>query len=211
MRKTVFIVEDDRALREQLVQILDTAPDIKCVKAVATGEEALREIPLNPPDVVLMDINLPKMSGIECAAELKKLVPAIEIVMLTVYEDAERIFRALRAGASSYLIKSSPPHVLFDAIRQVHGGGSALSSSIARKVVQHFQARAESSRPAENLSPREREVLEFLASGYIYKEIADKMGIGVETVRTYVKSICVKMHVRSRIEAVAKHRSEQRW
>lgn len=210
MRKTVVIVEDDPGLRDQLLKVLGSAGDIDCLYAVGSGEEAVKKIPMRPPDVVLMDINLPGMSGIECAAKLKKAMPKTEIVMLTIYEDAESIFRALKAGASGYLIKSSHPEKLFQAIRDVYSGGAPFSSHIARKVVQHFQMVGKASRENEKLSPRELEVIELLASGYIYKEIADKLGIGLETVRTHVKSICQKMHVRSRIEAVAKHRAEMR-
>jgi DNA-binding NarL/FixJ family response regulator len=205
MVKSVIVVEDDPGLREQLVKILNSAPDIRCIGACRSGEEALRVIPARKPDVVLMDIRLPAMSGIECVAALKPTLPSLQIIMLTVYEDSESIFRALKAGASGYLVKSSPPAKLLEAIVDVSKGGAPMSSPIARKVVQHFHL----SGPAPNaheLSPREGEVLDLLASGYIYKEIGDKLGIGTETVRTYVKNICEKMHVRSRLEAVARHR-----
>ena len=204
MSKSVAVVEDDRGLREQLVKILDAAPDIKCVGAFASAEEALKRIPALNPDVVLMDIKLPGMSGIRCAAELRKMSPTLSIIMVTVYEDSERIFMALKAGANGYLVKSSPPGQLLEAIRDVYTGGSPMSSHIARKVVQHFHGIGPSLTESENLSPREQQVLDLLSSGFIYKEIGDKLNIGVETVRTYVKNICQKMHVRSRIEAVAR-------
>lgn len=204
-KRTVVIVEDDPGLRDQLVLVLKSAPDIECLYAVSSGEEALGRIPSCPPDVVLMDIQLPGMSGIECVAALKKKLPALEFIMLTIYEDADRIFRALKAGASGYLIKSGPPEKLFEAIRDVDSGGAQFSAHIARKVVQYFQDAEKPSRETEKLSPRECEVIELLASGYIYKEIADKMGIGTETVRTHVKNICVKLQVKNRTEAVAKH------
>ncbi len=204
-KKTVVIVEDDAGLRDQLVLVLQSARDIECLYAVSSGEEAIRTIPTRPPDVVLMDIQLPGISGIECVATLKKRLPALEFIMLTVYEDAERIFRALKAGASGYLIKSGPPEKLFEAIRDVHSGGAQFSAHIARKVVQYFQGAEKQTRETEKLSPRECEVIELLASGYIYKEIADQLGIGTETVRTYVKNICVKLQVKNRTEAVAKH------
>jgi DNA-binding NarL/FixJ family response regulator len=153
-----------------------------------------------------MDIKLPGMSGIQCVTEIKKVAPDMQIIMVTVYEDSERIFRALKAGANGYLVKSSHPDQLLESIRDVYKGGAPMSSHIARKVVQHFHLVGLSPKEAENLSPRELEVLELLALGFIYKEIGDKLNIGVETVRTYVKSICHKMHVRSRIEAVAKHK-----
>jgi len=204
-KKTVVVVEDDAGLRDQLVLVLKSARDIECLYAVSSGEEAIQTIPSRPPDVVLMDIQLPGMSGIECVAALKKRLPALEFIMLTVYEDAERIFSALKAGASGYLIKSGPPEKLFEAIRDVHSGGAQFSAHIARKVVQHFQGTQKVTRETEKLSPREVEVIELLASGYIYKEIADQLGIGTETVRTYVKNICVKLQVKNRTEAVAKH------
>jgi DNA-binding NarL/FixJ family response regulator len=158
------------------------------------------------PDVILMDINLPGMSGIECVARLRKEMSATHVIMLTVYEDSERIFQALQAGADGYLVKSSPPDVLLRAIEDVHQGGASLSSHIAQKVVRHFRqpVREPVKDETEGLSPRERETLNLLASGFVYKEIADKMGIGSETVRTYVKSICKKLHVRGRLEAVAR-------
>lgn len=206
-QKTVVIVEDNEALRKQLILILEGAPDIQCLYVVESGEEALLKIPQRPPDVILMDIQLPGISGIECVAALKPLLPVTEIVMLTIYEDAENIFRALKAGASGYLIKSSPPEKLFQAIRDVHSGGAPFSTHIARKVVQHFHSAPPPANESEALSPREKEVIELLAAGYIYKEIADTLAIGLETVRTHVKRICVKMQVRNRVEAVAKHRS----
>ncbi len=204
MHKKVAVVEDNKGLREQLVQILSSAPDIRCIGAFASAEEALKQIPARNPDVVLMDIKLPGMSGIECVAQLKGLMPAVQVIMVTVYEDSESLFRALKAGANGYLVKSSPPKQLLEAVRDVYAGGSPMSSHMARKVVQHFHLLGPSSAEAENLSPREQQVLALLASGFIYKEIGDKLKIGVETVRTHVKSICQKMHVRNRLEAVAK-------
>ena len=205
MNKKVAVVEDNRGLREQLVQILSSGKDIQCVGAYASAEEALKHLPSACPDVVLMDIKLPGISGIECVTQLKILMPAVQIIMVTVYEDSERLFRALKAGANGYLVKSAPPRHLLESVRDVYAGGSPMSSHIARKVVQHFQLLGPSTAEAENLSPREQQVLELLASGFLYKEIGDKLKIGVETVRTHVKSICQKMHVRNRLEAVAKH------
>jgi DNA-binding NarL/FixJ family response regulator len=207
MKKSVVVVEDDRGLREQLLRVLESAPDIKCLGAFVSGEEALPKILEQKPDVVLMDIRLPGMSGIQCVAEIKKVIPEMQIIMVTIYEDSERIFHALKAGASGYLVKSSPPEQLIEAIRDAYKGGAPMSSHIARKVVQHFHLLGQSVQKSENLSPREREVLDLLAMGFIYKEIGAKLNIGSETVRTYVKNICQKMHVRSRLEAVAKHRS----
>jgi DNA-binding NarL/FixJ family response regulator len=208
MKKTVVIVEDNHGLREQLIQILETAPDLKCLGAYVSAEAALPEILEKKPDVVLMDIKLPGMSGIQCVAEIKKVAPGMQIIMVTVYEDSERIFLALKAGASGYLVKSSPPDQLLEAIRDVHKGGAPMSSHIARKVVRHFHMMGSDVKETENISARERQVLDLLSEGFIYKEIGEKLDIGAETVRSHVKNICQKMHVRSRLEAVAKHRSE---
>jgi DNA-binding NarL/FixJ family response regulator len=208
MKKSVMVVEDDQGLREQLVELLGSAPDIACVGACASGKEALRQIPARNPDVVLMDIRLPDISGIQCVAELKKILPALQIVMVTIYEDSDRIFKALKAGANGYLVKSSPPEQLLEAVRDVSRGGAPMSSHIARKVIQHFHLVGFSPTEQKQLSPREQQVLALLSSGFLYKEIADKLNIGVETVRTYVKGICQKLHARNRMEAVAMHRSE---
>jgi len=205
-QKTVVIVEDDPGLREQLINVLQQAPDLNCLYAVASGEEALLKIPKRPPDVVLMDIKLPGMSGIECVAGLKKQLPQLDIIMLTIYQDDDSLFQALKAGASGYLIKSSEPEKLYNAIRDVSSGGAPFSNHIARKVVQYFQGQEQAPvKQDEKLSPRELEVMELMAAGYRYKEIAGKLEISIETVRTHVKNICVKMHVHSRIEAIVKH------
>ena len=206
--KNVIIVEDDRGLREQIMEILATTTDIKCLGAFASAESALPQILEKKPDVVLMDIKLPGMSGIQCVAEIKKVLPAMQVIMVTIYEDSERIFRALKSGANGYLVKSSPPEQLLAAIRDVSTGGAPMSSHIASKVVRHFHLVGISPKESENLSPREREVLDLLAEGFIYKEIGDRLKISSETVRTHVKNICQKMHVRSRLEAVAKHKSD---
>ena len=208
MTKSVVVVEDDRRLRDQIVAILRTASDIKCVGAFASAEEALAKIPGQKPDVVLMDIGLPGMSGIQCVAQLKRLNPAPQIIMVTVYEDSDCIFKALKAGANGYLVKSSPPDELLDAVRDVDAGGAPMSSHIACKVVEHFHVRQAVDEETENLSQREIQVLTLLASGFIYKEIGDQLGISMETVRSHVKNICQKMHVRNRVEAVARHQAK---
>jgi DNA-binding NarL/FixJ family response regulator len=164
----------------------------------------LEAIPREGPEVVLMDINLPGMNGVECVRRLKPKLPEVQVIMLTVYEDTDSIFNALAAGASGYLLKRTPPAELLEAIRDVHRGGSPMTTHIARKVVQSFQRGGVSSRPTENLSPREQEVLDCLARGFLYKEIADKLGVSYETVHTYIRRIYEKLQVRSRTEAVAK-------
>jgi DNA-binding NarL/FixJ family response regulator len=209
MKKAVMIVEDDRGLREEIVQILETAADINCVGAFASAEEALPRILEKRPDVVLMDIKLPGMSGIQCVSEIKKVAPEMQVIMVTIYEDTERIVSALKAGAAGYLVKSNSSKLL-NAIRDVHKGGAPISGHIAIKIVKYFHLIGLSPRESDNLSPREREVLDLLSLGLMYKEIADKLSIGLETVRTHVKNICHKMHVRSRIEAVARHKAESR-
>jgi DNA-binding NarL/FixJ family response regulator len=207
MQKTVALVEDDRGLRGQLLEVLGTASDIKCLGAFESAEEALKRIPLIKPDVVLMDIQLPGMSGIECAAELRRIMPAINIVMVTVYEDSGRIFKALKAGANGYIIKSRLSEDLLQAIQDVFKGGAPMSIHIARKVVNYFHSTGPAQTADKNLSAREDQVLTLLASGFIYKEIGEKLNISVETVRSHVEHICDKMHVRNRIEAVAKRHS----
>lgn len=202
--RRVAIVEDDSGLRVQLEKILNSAPGVCCVGTYGSAEKALAGMSATRPDVILMDINLPGISGIECVARLRKFLPSTHVIMLTVYEDSDRIFQALQAGADGYLVKSSPTDVLLRAIEDVHQGGAPMSSHIARKVVRHFRQGEPSRDEAANLAPREREVLNLLASGFVYKEIADQLGIGTETVKTYVKNICKKLHVRNRLEAVAR-------
>ncbi len=202
--RRVAIVEDDSGLRHQLEKILKHAQHATCVGSYCSAEQALEKIYEAKPDVVLMDINLPGMSGIECVAHLRKALPDAHVIMLTIYEDSDRIFSALQAGADGYLVKSSPTETLLEAIEDVYVGGSPMSSHIARKVVRQFREAGPEASDADKLAPRERQVLDFLASGYVYKEIADQMEIGTETVKTYVKSICKKLHVRNRLEAVAK-------
>jgi DNA-binding NarL/FixJ family response regulator len=204
MKKSVIVVEDDRGLREQLVKVIKSAADITCIGAFSSAEDALPEILARQPDVVLMDIKLPGMSGIDCVTEIKKVIPATQIIMVTVYEDSERIFRALKAGAKGYLVKSGPPSRLLDAIRDVHSGGSPMSSHIARKVVDHFQSLGPSSTQTENLTHREREVLNLVATGLLYKEIANQLNISITTVRTHIINVCEKLQVRNRVEAVAR-------
>ena len=204
MSVTVAIVEDNADLRGTLARVINRAPGYQCVGQYGDAESALVGLPNDKPRVVLMDINLPGMNGVECVRKLKLVLPATQVVMLTAYEDTENIFGSLEAGAAGYLLKRSKSAEILDAIKEVLGGGSPMTAHIARKVVHSFQARGASPDPTANLAEREREVLDLLSQGLMYKEIADKLGIGFETVRTYVRRIYEKLQVRSRTEAVAK-------
>ena len=201
----VSVVEDTPGVRENIVHFLNQADSIRCVSQHGSGEEALQELPAIRPDVVLMDIQLPGMSGIDCVRRLKVPLPATQVLMLTVYEDSDRIFKALLAGASGYLLKSAAGHELIAAVRDVKAGGSPLNSLIARKVVQFFQSQAPASRPETGLSLREEEVLGLLAKGLLYKQIADRLGVTIDTIRKHCQHIYEKMHVSSRTEAVVKY------
>ena len=205
----IAIVEDSRVVRESLAEFVQADPEFKCVFLCATAEEALQTIPKHEPDIVLMDIQLPKMSGIECTAQLKRLLPATQVIMVTVYEDTERIYRALRAGACGYLLKRYPRQELLAAIRDVQQGGAPMSQEIARKVIASFQQPVKAAAQIEELSPREREILELLAQGFANKEIAERVGIGETTVRWHLRHVYHKLHVRSRTEAAFKFRSGQ--
>lgn len=207
----IALVEDDARIRASLISLFELADGYRCVNAFGSAEDALAGPAVDIADVVLMDINLPGRSGIECVAELKRRNPALLVLMLTVYEDADKIFAALRAGASGYLLKRTPPAELLEAIRDVVEGGSPMSSLVARKVVASFQdsARPQSASPAASpmpsLTPREREILDALSKGLLYKEIADRLGIGATTVRTHLRNIYDKLQVQTRTEAVVRY------
>jgi len=201
---TVSIVEDNEQLRTTLARVVNRAEGFRCLSHYGDAESALQSLPKDKPQVVLMDINLPGMNGVECVRRLKQLVPEIQVVMLTVYEDTDNIFNALAAGAAGYLLKRTKGAELLDAIREVHNGGSPMTTHIARKVTQSFQRSGPSTQPTENLSEREQEVLDCLSQGFLYKEIAEKLGISYETVHTYIRRIYEKLQVRTRTEAVAK-------
>lgn len=202
---SVSIVEDDAGVRNTLAKLIDSSPGFRCCSVHPSGEEALQYLPKSRPDVVLMDINLPGINGVECTRRLKPVLPQSQIVMLTVYQNTEHIFNALSAGATGYLLKQTPPSELLAAIKDVHAGGSPMTSHIARKIVQSFQRSAATSAEAQSLSPREAQVLDLLAKGFLYKEIADNIGLTYATVHTHIRHIYEKLHVRSRTEAVAKH------
>jgi DNA-binding NarL/FixJ family response regulator len=201
---TVSIVEDNDQLRGTLARVISRAEGFRCVSHYGSAEAALASLLNDAPEVVLMDINLPGMNGVECVRQLKGLAPQIQVVMLTVYEDTDNIFNALAAGASGYLLKRTKSAELLEAIREVHRGGSPMTTHIARLVTQSFQRTAATAAPTENLSQREQEVLDCLSKGFLYKEIADKLGISYETVHTYIRRIYEKLQVRTRTEAVAK-------
>jgi len=203
MAISVSIGEDNEKLRSTLARVLNRAEGFSCASQYPSAEDALKDLPNVKPDVVLMDINLPGINGVECVRQLKKIMPPVLIIMLTVYEDTENIFDALAAGASGYLLKRTTGAELLTAIRDVQRGGSPMTAHIARKVVQSFQKNAPA-QPAENLSEREQQVLDLLSQGLMYKEIADKLQISYETVHTYIRRIYEKLRVRTRTEAVAK-------
>src|SRR2546421_10285386 len=201
----VAIVEDDEGIRTSLAALIRRAPSLRLAGDYPDAETALKEIPRQPPDVVLMDINLPGVNGVECVRQLKANVPAVQFLMLTVYEDSDSLFNSLKAGASGYLLKRTASARLLEAIRDVHSGGSPMSPHLARRVVQFFSKPAEGESPIARLTPGEREFLDQLANGYAYKEIADRMTISIDTVRSYVRTVYEKLHVHSRTEAVVKY------
>ena len=201
----VSIIEDDAPTREILVGWIRHSRGFQLVSDYGDAEQAVSRLPTDRPDVVLMDINLPAMSGIECVRQLKLIMPETQFVMLTVYEDADHLFDALAGGASGYLLKRTLREELIDALKDVHSGGSPMSSNIARKLVQSFRQMPSATDGIEDLTPREREVLHLLASGDLYKEIADTLGISITTVNAHIRRIYEKLHVRSRGQAVAKY------
>lgn len=200
----IAIVEDQRDMRESLVEWLGHVPGLHCVGAHANAAEALRLIPGEKPDVVLMDINLPGMNGIQCVARLKELHPRMQILMLTTYDEGDLIFDSLRAGANGYLLKNMPQEELISAVQQVHAGGAPMSLQIARKVINYFHATKKSADEVDQLTSREQDILRLLAKGYMYKEIADHLAISMSTVRTHVSAVYEKLHVHSRTEAAMK-------
>ncbi len=203
---TIAIVDDSADLRENIGGYLGAFPEFRCINCYATARDALDGLPKAPPDVVLMDINLGERAtdGIDCVRALKILLPDVLVVMLTVFEDTEKIFRALAAGASGYLLKRQRPEELVAAIREVVAGGAPMSTSIARKVVKSFQSAPARATESAELSHRELEVLQAMAKGLAYKQIADQLNVSIHTVRNYIRRIYEKLHVRSRTAAVVK-------
>ncbi len=204
MSIAVSIVEDEPKTRESLLRLLGRAAHVRCVGNYATGEEALRGIPAEKPDVALVDINLPGMSGIECVAKLKLKMPGLRVLMLTTYEDSDRIFDSLRAGASGYLLKKAGYNGLVQAIDEVHAGGAPMTAQVARQVVEHFHRIQKPASDVEKLTAREQEILALLVKGYLYKEISERLGISMSTVSMHLQHIYEKLHVQSRAEAAAK-------
>jgi DNA-binding NarL/FixJ family response regulator len=202
---SVSIVDDEKKLCKSIATFLNSSTGFRCLSMYGSAEAALQHLPVDKPDVALMDINMPGMDGIECVRRLKISAPQIQIMMLTVYEDAEQIFKALAAGATGYLLKRLEPEELLQAIRDLHAGGSPMSNSIARKVVASFQAAQLAGERQNSLSQREQSVLDCLAKGLAYKQIADQLGISINTIRTHLRHIYEKLHVQSRTEAVAKY------
>jgi len=200
----VAIVEDDAGFRGLVEQFLNEAQGFRCVGSFGSAEEALKGIPKLEPDIVLMDIHLPNRSGIEATGQLREMLPKTPVLMLTVNTDTDSVFKALKAGAKGYLLKRTAPQKLLPAIEEALSGGSPMTGEIARRVVEYFQKDYEADEPELELSRREREVLELLAQGYSDKEIATRLHVGYETVRTHCGHIFDKLHVRSRSGAVAK-------
>jgi DNA-binding NarL/FixJ family response regulator len=202
---SVSVVDDESSLSQSIALFVNGSPGFRCVSTFPSGEAALAGLPEQWPDVILMDIHLTGMSGIECVRRLKTLRPEVEVVMLTVYEDPEQIFAALEAGATGYMLKRLTPARLLTAIREVHEGGSPMSLSIARKVLASFHQAGRAEADMDRLSPREEMVLDCLAKGLTYEKTGDQLNISLDSVRTYVRRIYEKLHVHSRTEAVAKY------
>ena len=205
----VGIVEDNKTLREGFETLLNRTPGFQCVCTCGTVAEALKEIPKAQPNVVLMDIQLPDSTGVECTAKLKEQMPGLHIVIVTVYEDSERIFQALRAGACGYLLKRAEPEKIIAAIREAQEGGVPMTPEIARKVIGQFRGQATVAAQVEDLSEREREVLEFVMHGLGNKAIADRLGVTVAAVKWHLQHIYEKLHVHSRTEAALKFKQGQ--
>jgi len=201
----VAIVEDDEGIRSSLGALIRRASALRLAGDYPDAESAIKEIPRRPPDVVLMDINLPGLNGVECVRQLKSALPAVQFLMLTVYEDSDSLFNSLKAGASGYLLKRTASARLLEAIKDVYAGGSPVTPQLARRLVQYFSRLGDGDSSLSHLTPGERDFLDQLANGYAYKEIADRMKISIDTVRSYVRTVYEKLHVHSRTEAVVKY------
>ena len=201
----VAIVEDDEEIRANLAERISGSSGLRLLRSYPDAESAITDLPTRNADVVLMDINLPGMDGVECVRQLKQKMPDAQFVMLTVYEDNNRLFKSLMAGASGYLLKRTPPAKLLEAIREAHAGGSPMTPQIARRVVQHFRQVQQPHEDLPKLTPRETDVLNQLAQGFRYKEIIENLGISAGTLHSYIRNVYEKLHVHSRTEAVVKY------
>jgi DNA-binding NarL/FixJ family response regulator len=202
----IAIVEDDVPFQKSLRRVIESKSGLSCIAVCSNGAEALEKIPANPPDVVIMDLNLPDMSGAEVTSRLKTILPDVSIIVLTVYNDADNIFKALRSGASGYLLKQATAREILDAIDDAHKGGAPMTSEIARKVIAAFREPAPVADESEDLAPREKEILDYVAQGYSNKEIAEKLALTTGTVCWYLHEVYRKLHVQSRVQAVNKVR-----
>ncbi len=205
MKIRISIIEDDDATRRILTEIVTSTPNLELISQYDRCDPAIKGLPAEAPDVVLVDINLPEINGVEAVRRLKPEMPKTQFLMLTVYEDADHIFAALAAGATGYLLKGTRRNELLEAISQILAGGSPMSSGIARKVVQSFSKTTAPRSDLEILSPREQSVLDLLSKGYLYKEIADSLGVSGPTVSTYIRRIYDKLQVHSRTQAITKY------
>lgn len=201
---TVAIIEDNGEISAMLARAIEREPRLQCISTCASGEEALEQLPQHPPQVAVMDLQLPGISGIQCTARLRQLLPNTQVLVYTVYGDDEQVFKALKAGASGYLLKRSTQEEIVEAVIDVHQGGAPMSGEIARKVVRSFSA-TNGPKEAGRLTPRQEEILGLLARGFVAKEIADRLGISYDTVRFHLKEIYAKLHVRTKTEAVVKY------
>lgn len=200
----IAIIEDDEKVRHYMAEQIQLQIEVKELRVFGDAESALKELAAHPVDIALFDINLPGMNGIDCIQRLKILHPRMQMMVLTVYDNADNIFNALKAGATSYLLKGTPPEKVIEAIYDVYHGGSPISSQIARKVIEAFTKKEKTNDYFQELSRREQEMLEQLSKGYRYKEIAEKLYVSIETVRTHIRNIYEKLQVNSRVEALKK-------
>jgi DNA-binding NarL/FixJ family response regulator len=205
----VGIVEDNKTLREGFETLINRTPGMQCICTCSTVGEGVKQIPAAKPDVVLMDIQLPDGTGIECTAKIKEQLPTVQIIVVTVYADSDWIFQALQAGACGYLLKRATPARIIEAIQEAQEGGVPMTPEIARKVIGQFQAPIKAAEEVDSLTPRETEVLQLVMHGMANKEIADRMSISVNSVKWHLRHIYEKLHVRSRVEAVLKYKNQQ--
>ncbi len=201
---TISMVEDLEEVRNAVEQLVRSSEKFLWLEGYSNGEMALKSIPGKTPDIVIMDINLPGISGLDCIKKLKPLCPETQFIMFTIYEDDEKVFEALKAGAHGYLLKKTSGEKLLEALDELHAGGSPMSALIARKVIELFEVKYKGSRELALLTNREKEILELLARGYLYKEIASQLHITINTVKQYIHSIYEKLHVQNRTEAINK-------